>query len=457
MDNPEITHLSLCAGIAGLDEGLDRAIGRLGFSLRTVAYAEIEAWPCANLVAKMENGTLDPAPIWTDLLTFPGATFHGKVCVVSGGFSCQPFSSAGRGAADADPRHLFPAITTVLRDTGAPIGLFENVDGIISARLRMEGWNDPVGTPVLLHVLRELERGGFRAAWTLCSAEEVGAPHRRLRVFIMAHRDYQREQQPDGLLGEVGGRTGDGGESMADRIRARLEGFIRDEIDGCKPGRIGTDTARPAPETRFWPSSPGSEQFIFEPPRVLVGNTESGDGQRKASRKSGHAAQPDEGRERVVGDSDSEGLLSSSQPGIRCGKESTGPRDAESVGRCGDRESDAEHMVDASEFDGQRRSKGTGWRERESQVGAPGSAHAAPWEPAIKSAVGVLPDGLPDWSRLAQLSGLSPQELAEISEWMCRTDNRTDELRALGNSVIPATAEQAILLLMSQLIGIYQP
>ena len=57
-----ITHVSLCAGYGGIDLGLKRAIP----GLRTIAFSEIEAFAVANLVAKMEAGQLDPAPVWTD-------------------------------------------------------------------------------------------------------------------------------------------------------------------------------------------------------------------------------------------------------------------------------------------------------------------------------------------------------------------------------------------------------
>ena len=63
-----ITHVSLCAGYGGIDLGLQRAVG----NLRTIAFCEIEAFACANLVSKMEAGLLDPAPIWTNLKTCVG-------------------------------------------------------------------------------------------------------------------------------------------------------------------------------------------------------------------------------------------------------------------------------------------------------------------------------------------------------------------------------------------------
>ncbi len=86
----EFTHISTCAGYGGIDLGLRRVIE----NIRTIAYVEIEAFAVANLVAKIEEGELDAAPIWTNLKTFDAKPFLGKVDLLSGGISCQPFSSA---------------------------------------------------------------------------------------------------------------------------------------------------------------------------------------------------------------------------------------------------------------------------------------------------------------------------------------------------------------------------
>ena len=68
MDNTkELRTLSLCTGYGGIERGIELA----GTKLRTLAHVEIEAFAIANLVAKMEEGELDPCPIWTDLKTFP--------------------------------------------------------------------------------------------------------------------------------------------------------------------------------------------------------------------------------------------------------------------------------------------------------------------------------------------------------------------------------------------------
>ena len=205
MDNPqELTHISLCSGYGGIDLGLKRALG----AVRTIAYSEIESFVCANLVAKMEAGHLDVAPIWTNLKTFPWGHFRDRVDILSGGFPCQPFSAAGRRSGDEDPRHLWPHIVRGVRELGRPpIIFFENVDGIISSTLKGTEWSDPAGTSVLHHVLREMERMGYRATAGVFSASEVGAPHQRKRVFILGVRDSLDREALDGMSDLLAGRS----------------------------------------------------------------------------------------------------------------------------------------------------------------------------------------------------------------------------------------------------------
>jgi len=174
-----ITHLSLCSGYEGIGLGLRRVLP----NLREIAYVEIEAFAIANLVAKMEAQHLDPAPIFTDLKTFPYEQFRGKVSILSGGFPCQPFSAAGQRKATDDPRHLFPFIADGIQKCQPRIVFLENVQGILSCKT-----GD--GEPVLQYVLRELEQMGYRATAGIFSAEEVGAPHQRKRVFILGYAQH---------------------------------------------------------------------------------------------------------------------------------------------------------------------------------------------------------------------------------------------------------------------------
>ena len=200
-----ITHLSLCSGYEGVGLGLRRVLP----NLREIAYVEREGFPVANLVAKMEAGELDAAPVFTDVKTFPYGKFRGCVDILSGGFPCQPFSAAGKRKATDDPRHLFPFIADGIRECRPTVVFLENVEGILSSRT-----GD--GEPVLQYVLRTLEGLGYRATAGIFSASEVGAPHQRKRVFIMAYRNSVRH---DGR--ELSDR--DGGWSLPKQAQPRTE------------------------------------------------------------------------------------------------------------------------------------------------------------------------------------------------------------------------------------------
>jgi len=162
------TVLSLCTGYGGIERGLELA----GLEHRVLAHVEIEAFAIANLVAKMETNQLPPAPIWTNLKTLPVDCFRDRVHILTSGYPCQPFSAAGKRAGKEDPRHLWPHIKEIIRAVRPVRCFFENVEGHISLGLR--------------EVISDLEGLGYRTAWGIFSAREVGAPHQRKRVYILA-------------------------------------------------------------------------------------------------------------------------------------------------------------------------------------------------------------------------------------------------------------------------------
>lgn len=162
------TIISLCTGMRGLERGLERT----GINLRTLCYVEIEAFICENLVQQMEQGVLDEAPIWSNLKTFPWKDFHGKVHGITGGYPCQPFSIAGKQLGTEDPRHLWPYIKDGIQAIRPVWCFFENVPGHINIGYR--------------EVRSDLEVLGYKVEEGIFSAEEVGAPHQRKRLFILA-------------------------------------------------------------------------------------------------------------------------------------------------------------------------------------------------------------------------------------------------------------------------------
>ena len=181
MDNTQ-NIISFCTGYGGIELGLRRA----GVDLRVVCNVEIEAFVQANLVAKIEEGRMDNAPIYSDLKTFPASIFRGKICGLIGGYPCQPFSSAGKRKGEEDPRHLWPYIRKHIRAIRPVWCFFENVRGHTTMGL----WR----------VLSDLEEDGYRTEYGLFSAEETGAPHQRIRCFILAklpdtRSPYSREVQ----------------------------------------------------------------------------------------------------------------------------------------------------------------------------------------------------------------------------------------------------------------------
>ena len=98
--------ISFCTGYSGLELGIRRA----GVDVRTICYLEIEVYVQAVLVKAIQEGRLCPAPIWTNVKSFDARPFRGVVDGITGGFPCQPFSSAGKRKGQEDPRHLWPSI-----------------------------------------------------------------------------------------------------------------------------------------------------------------------------------------------------------------------------------------------------------------------------------------------------------------------------------------------------------
>ena len=171
--------LALCAGIGGMELGLKFAIS----GYRCVGYCEWDAYAAAVLVARMEDSALDRAPIWDDLTTFPGSLYRSKVDLISAGFPCQPFSVAGQRKGTDDVRWIWGDIARIVGDIQPRYVFLENVSGLLAH-------SGGFGT-----VLGDLAALGFDAEWGVFSAAEVGAPHLRRRVFVLAYSDGTRRNE----------------------------------------------------------------------------------------------------------------------------------------------------------------------------------------------------------------------------------------------------------------------
>ena len=267
-------HLSLCAGIGGIDLGLHRCIK----GLRTVAMVEREAFCVTHLVTKMQAGELDAAPIYPDLHRFPWSKYRGCVDLVSGGFPCQPFSQAGLRKATEDPRHLWPVIKSGLAVLRPRACFFENVDGIVNAP-------SPGYHSVLHNVLCDLERLGFRSTAGCFTASELGAPHKRKRWFILGVCDSElanarpkrlKEQcaclgsgeeyctSEDSSSSQLADTNVSGGGENIELPKLRASGFGESSID-C----WSSTKAEELNEEYRWPSNPSQAQFEWEARRTV--------------------------------------------------------------------------------------------------------------------------------------------------------------------------------------------
>ncbi len=162
-----MNELALFAGAGG---------GILGGKLlgwRTVCAVEWEQYPASVLCARQNDGLLPPFPIWDDVQTFSGKPWRGIVDVVSGGFPCQDISAAGKGAGiDGERSGMWREMARIIHEVRPRFAFVENSPMLTSRGL---------GT-----VLADLAALGFDARWGVLGADDVGAPHRRERIWIVA-------------------------------------------------------------------------------------------------------------------------------------------------------------------------------------------------------------------------------------------------------------------------------
>lgn len=185
-----VNAISLCTGGGGLDLALELAMP----AARAVCMVEREAFAVAHLVEKMRAGFLAACPVWSDVTSFNGRAWRGAVDIVFGGIPCQPHSAAGKRLGREDERDLWSHARRIFVQSGASICIIENVEGMLT-------------TGGAERVVRDLERLGCVVEGGLFSAAEVGFPHRRNRVVIMAyHPGRGRLSGALAALGQAGAR-----------------------------------------------------------------------------------------------------------------------------------------------------------------------------------------------------------------------------------------------------------
>ncbi len=219
-----------------------------------MGYVERDSYAAAALMARMEESSLDLAPIFVgEIQQLDGRELRGEVDVVCGGIPCQPYSLAGNQLGNEDDRALWHEFARIVAECEPSMVFIENVPTFVT-----RGWFRPLG--------EELCRLGFEVVDPFfISARDVGAPHRRKRVFILAHRDLdgpeaeRRERELDEGERAAFGDDADGrGEELGDSDeftvhRKRPAGFSGEK--GPKAGHRGVEATDHADGGQLLPDS----------------------------------------------------------------------------------------------------------------------------------------------------------------------------------------------------------
>ena len=239
-----LSTIELFAGVGMLGEGVGAGLAYMGMQHRPVCYVEREAYAASVLVARMQEGSLAQAPVWSDITTFNASQFAGKVDGILAGFPCQDLSIAGaREGLDGDRSGLFFEIPKIADACGAWFLFLENVAAIASATATvMDEEEGELEERAAARVLGELADRGWNAEWITLSASDVGASHGRARWFCFAWRQ---------LVNATGARQQESGPGDKRELSAQVECGLhnRPEFSGGKLGDTKYDGCIAAQDT----------------------------------------------------------------------------------------------------------------------------------------------------------------------------------------------------------------
>jgi DNA (cytosine-5-)-methyltransferase len=189
-----MTHASLFSGIGGFDLAAEWA----GFT---------NVFHCENdlFCQKVLNHHFPNSISYENIKTTDFTKHRDQITVLSGGFPCQPFSVSGKRKGANDDRYLWPEMRRAIREIRPTWVIGENVNGITSMVLppqeagveseTADGETDRVSEFVVERICQELEEEGYTVQPLVIPACGVGAPHKRDRVWFLAHRTDTRSEE----------------------------------------------------------------------------------------------------------------------------------------------------------------------------------------------------------------------------------------------------------------------
>jgi len=185
-----MTHGSLFSGIGGFD----LAAEWMGWE--NIFHCEIAEFPRQILKYHFPNSIC-----YEDIKKTDFTKHRGEVDIISGGFPCQPYSNAGKRRGKEDDRHLWPEMLRVIREVQPRFVVGENVSGLLT-------WNNGM---VFHEIITDLENEGYETQAVLIPACSTNAPHRRDRIWFVAHSvncgynaERGKETEKDGIQSKIG-------------------------------------------------------------------------------------------------------------------------------------------------------------------------------------------------------------------------------------------------------------
>lgn len=214
MQNGKITHLDLFSGIGGFALASEKVWSEVEHIFCEIdpfcqavlkkhwpnspIYGDIKELTSDTLYTRLERSKQAQGTRHARLRDRDGENKASRIDLLTGGFPCQPFSAAGRRRGTEDDRHLWPEMLRVIRETNPTWVIGENVRGLLT-------WD---GGVVLDQVFSDLEGLNYEVGAFVIPAVAVNAPHRRDRVWIVAH-----------AIGSDAGRTSRAIQSTEDQER----------------------------------------------------------------------------------------------------------------------------------------------------------------------------------------------------------------------------------------------
>jgi DNA (cytosine-5)-methyltransferase 1 len=189
---------------------------------------------------------------YTDITKTDFTVHRGTIDIITGGFPCQPFSVAGERKGTADERYLWPEMLRAIREIQPRFVVGENVSGLVN-------WDRGM---VFKQVQTDLEAEGFESAAFILPACGVGAPHRRDRIWFIAHRNDSHATGKRLQNSQQDGRWQDTTE-VAAGVEFRGERFSHNGTTANTSGNVHTgklDNGRHSEETAGSESEDEDEQ-----------------------------------------------------------------------------------------------------------------------------------------------------------------------------------------------------